>query len=305
MMDRIRITATGAGLSYYPEFVARELGYFEDEDLLVETQAPGHGPWVTRALRDGSADIALGGIWRPLMYRGRLEKLCPFAQLCVRCPSLVVGRAPIEGARWSDLVRRKVVVPDGSPTPLMALLGILRRHRVDPWQVKWISDFHHEEAWSLFRGGLGDFYVASPPASDVLGDDGTGHVVLDLAEGGGRIPYSFYYSHPEFLERPENLAGRFARAIQRALTWTHAHEPEEAPGVIETHFPALRPELVADSIRATRARGVYPESIRVDEADLDHWQEMIIENHLIDAKIPYSEIFESRFADWVRDHPEP
>jgi len=67
MADGIRVSATGAGVNYSPEFLARELGYFEDEDLDVVTEAPGHGPYVPRALADGGADIGLGGIWRPLM----------------------------------------------------------------------------------------------------------------------------------------------------------------------------------------------------------------------------------------------
>ena len=82
MSEALRVSATAAGISYYPEHVARVLGFFEDEGLVVTTEAPGHGPWVTRAVLGGQADMALGGIWRPLMYRGRLDDFMSFALLC-------------------------------------------------------------------------------------------------------------------------------------------------------------------------------------------------------------------------------
>lgn len=66
-MDAVRVAATGAGLGYYPSFVAAELGFFADENLEVHVDVP--GPWrVAQMLRSGDADIVLGGIWRPLMY---------------------------------------------------------------------------------------------------------------------------------------------------------------------------------------------------------------------------------------------
>ncbi|MBI4182487.1 MAG: ABC transporter substrate-binding protein [Proteobacteria bacterium] len=305
MPDRLRISATGAGVSYYPEFLARELGYFADEDLEVVTEAPGHGPWVARALRERTAEVVLGGIWRPLMYRGRLDAFVAFAQLCVRCPTLVIGRRAAPNFRWADLIGRTVVVPDGSPTPNMAFVGILRRKGVDPEKVNIVEDFHADEALSLFRGGLGDFFLAGPPGSDALVAEGKGHVVADLAEAGGRLPWSVYYGLPEFVERKDNLAGRFARAIQRALDWLKGHDPDEAAGVYKRNFPRHKPELIAAAVRATRTRGIWPESVRMAEADLAAWQEMIVEYKLIEKPIPYAEVFDTRAADWVRKNPKP
>ena len=37
-MDIVRISSTGAGVNYFPEFVARELGFFADEGLDVKVE---------------------------------------------------------------------------------------------------------------------------------------------------------------------------------------------------------------------------------------------------------------------------
>lgn len=305
MADGIRVSATGSGVNYSPEFLARELGYFEDEDLDVVTEAPGHGPYVPRALADGGADIGLGGIWRPLMYRGRLSTFVPFTQLCLRCPNHVLAREPGTAFGWSDLVGRKVLVPDGSPTPFIYLVAILKGKGIDASAVRFIRDFHAAETEDLYRGGLGDFVVTASPLSEVLEDQGLGRRVADLGEAGGPVPWSVYYSLPAFLARPDNAAGRFGRAIQRALAWTRAHDAADAPGVFAGQYPNVRPELVVDAWRRYRAGGMWSETIRLDADAFARWQETIIANHLIDAPFAYTDAFDTRVADWVEAHPEP
>ena len=155
MRDKVRIAATGAGVAYYPEFVARELGYFEAEDLDVETTVPGLGPWVARALTARTAEVALGGIWRPLMYRGRLATLYAFAQLCDRCPFLLLSRRPAGSFEWRQLIDRTVIVPDGAPSPWILLQGILRQTGTDVGRIRFLQQVQRDEAVELFRAGRG------------------------------------------------------------------------------------------------------------------------------------------------------
>ncbi|MDP6603414.1 MAG: ABC transporter substrate-binding protein [Rhodospirillales bacterium] len=305
MSDRIRVAATGAGVNYYPEFLARELGYFEDEGLKVLTEAPGHGPYVPRALAEGAVEIGLGGIWRPLMYRGRLSSFMPFTQLCLRCPNHVLAREPRSDFDWTDLIGRKVLVPDGSPTPFIYLVAILKENGIDPGAVRFIRDFHAAETEDLYRGGLGEFVVTASPLSEVLVDQGLGHRVADLGDAGGPVPWSVYYSLPAFLARPDNAAGRFGRAIQRALTWTTAHDAADAPGVFARQYPGVRPEMVVDAWRRYRAGGMWSETIRLDADAFGRWQKTIIANHLIDAPFAYEDAFDTRVADWVEAQAGP
>jgi hypothetical protein len=56
-VDRFRVSATGRGPNYLPEFVADDLGFFAQEDLLVERCVP--APWdgVLDDLASGRADV--------------------------------------------------------------------------------------------------------------------------------------------------------------------------------------------------------------------------------------------------------
>jgi len=111
MADVVRVADSGAGVYYAPQYLALELGFFAGEGLQVERQVPG-GARLVEYLSAGRADVALGGIWRPLMYRGRLEPLRAFAMLCTRNPQIAVrfGRWACDGHKalnyeFSDRLR--------------------------------------------------------------------------------------------------------------------------------------------------------------------------------------------------------
>jgi NitT/TauT family transport system substrate-binding protein len=297
-MDAVRIASTGAGVNYYPEFVARELGFFADEGLDVAVDVFGNGPGVPREVGAGAADVGLGGIWLPMLYRGRLHTFRPFAQLCNRLAAVLLARTSLHGFRWADLSGRIVVAPGGAPNFWMVTASALRRAGVDPASVRFVGDFMAEEAINLFRGGFGDYFIGMPPVSDVFIRDRVGSAVADFADLGD-IPWSIFYARPEFLDRPDNVAGRFARAIQRALRWTLAHDPEEAPAVFR-HFPALSPELIAHAVRSCRGRGVWIGTARIPERSLMQWQTIIMEEgRLIEAPMEYDEIVDRRPAEWA------
>lgn len=103
-----------------------------------------------------------------------------------------------------------------------------------------------------------------------------------------------------FLDRDDNIAGRFARAIQRGLTRCRTHDPSEAPGVTATYFSTLSPgNVVFASARSLKARGLWHESVAVTEAPMMAWQGLIAEGQYITAPIPYADAIDTRPVTWA------
>jgi NitT/TauT family transport system substrate-binding protein len=298
MADIVRIAATGAGISYFPEFVARELGFYADEGLYVQVEVIGNGPGVPVAVATGTADIGFGGSWLPVMYRGRLSSFYPFAQVCIRSPASLMARMPQPDFQWSDLIGKSVLIPCGSPGASLLINHTLRQEGIDPGRVAFIQDFLAEEAGPLFTGGMADYYVGMPPSTDLMIARGAAYEVLDLA-GLGEYPWSIFYARKPFLDREDNVAGRFAKATQRGLTWCLTHDPAEATAVIEKHFGKLDPSLVIASARSIKARGLWHPSVRVTEPAMMHWQELIAAGRYIEAPLPYAEAIDTRAAEWA------
>ena len=298
MGDIVRISATGAGVPYYPEFVARALGFYEALNLDVVVDVFGNGPVVPRNIAAGTGDIGLGGIWLPMLYRGRVTSFYPFAQLCDRYSGVVVARQPMENFSWSDLAGKIVLSPAGAPNTHTILHGILRRNGVDASSMRLVADFVNEEASNLFRGGFGDFYVLQPPASTLLIAEGAAFPVKEVSEIG-QIPWSIFYAKQSFLEREDNVAGRFALAIQRSLDWVHSHDPEEAPEVWEQFFQGMTFSQFVDAARAAKQQGVWAESIEISPTGYATWHDMILESRLIERPMAYADLIDQRPMAWA------
>ena len=144
------------------------------------------------------------------------------------------------------MVAQKVIVPDGAPTPLIALLAVLRDHGIAEGDLKLIPHFVGEEARELFLGGLGDFFVCSPPTSDEVVGKSAGYEVAELASPPGRLPWNRPHD-PTHPGGTGDASRRFARGLQRGLDWVRQHDPEERPEIVERSYPsykAISPSLL-------------------------------------------------------------
>ena len=93
-MGTLAVSATAHGANYLPEYLAREHGIFASHSLDVPYRP--RNPWdgVMHDLADGSADVALGGLWVPAMYAGNGRNFVAVAQLNDRFPMAIVTREP-------------------------------------------------------------------------------------------------------------------------------------------------------------------------------------------------------------------
>jgi NitT/TauT family transport system substrate-binding protein len=174
-MFDFHVSATGRSLNYLPEYIAVRQGFFEEEGLRVTASVP--KPWdlVLDALRTGTAQAALGGIWVPSMYLGRSTRFTPFAQVAARAPLAVVGRERPEDFAWEKLPG-KVVLMKGSNGASVGLFfkQCLREHGIDPQKVGFIQDLDGAMLAELFQGGMGDYLVIDYPGALRMESEGRG-----------------------------------------------------------------------------------------------------------------------------------
>src|ERR1700742_1735757 len=160
-MQPFRLTATGYNINYLPQYIAQRHGFFSELGLDVVTTIP--TPWdgVLDALADGSADMALGGIWVPSMYRDRVQDYTVFAQIANRCPLAMLRRSSC-GTKFSlaDVVGKTVLMKSiGGASVGLFFKMLLRENGIDPRKVDFIQDLDGVMLGNLFQGGMGDFFV--------------------------------------------------------------------------------------------------------------------------------------------------
>ncbi|WEX09132.1 ABC transporter substrate-binding protein [Chelativorans sp. AA-79] len=291
-MISFHISATGHSLNYLPEYVAVWQGYFEEEGLKVTADVP--RPWdlVLTALREGTAQAALGGIWVPSMYLGRSTRFTPFAQVAARAPLAIVGREDPVAFRW-DTLPGKVVLMKGSNGASVGLFFklCLREQGVDPQAARYIQDLDGAMLSELFSGGMGDYLVIDYPNALRMEADGRGQVVQALPVTGGNVPWSVYYAEGESDPDRRKVQSRFAAALNRAMQWVRGRDPEDYADFLAATFPGLPIEISIAAVRTYVAHGMWT-TPRIDPEAYTRWQRGIADGHLVTAPIPYDRLID-------------
>lgn len=291
MID-FHISATGHSLNYLPEYVAVREGFFEAAGLRVTAEVP--KPWdlVLEALRKGTAQAALGGIWVPSMYLGRSSRFTPFAQVAARAPLAVVGRERANDFAWENLPG-KVVLMKGSNGASVGLFFklCLRERGIDPGRVGYIQDLDGAMLSELFHGGMGDYLVIDYPNALRMEADGRGHVVQALAVDGNDVPWSVYYAEGKSSAERQDIQSRFAGALHLGMRWIDDRDPEDYADFLGATFPGLPLPILIAAARTYVANGMWT-TPHIDPAAYQRWQRGIADGHLITAPIPYDRLID-------------
>jgi len=296
MID-FHIVATGHSLNYLPQYIALSQGFFADNGLNVRISVP--RPWdlVLDALREGTAQAALGGIWVPSMYYGRSVHFKAFAQVSNRAPLALVGRERAQDFHWKNIVG-KTVSMRGSNGASVGLFfkQVLRENHVDPKEVGFIQDLDGAMLAELFVGGMGDYLVIDYPGAQAMEARGNGFVVCALAEMAGDVPWSVYYDRVlpsnEARDAQSQSQIQFIAALERAMVWIEAREVEDYAPFLAKTFSHLPLEILLKSARDYKAWGMWRSSIIAREA-YQRWQYAMVSGHIISAPVAYENLVEN------------
>jgi NitT/TauT family transport system substrate-binding protein len=296
-MDHFRISATGSSANYLPEYVARELGFMADEGIEVDSWVP--NPWtgVLEDIDSGAAEAALGGIWVPAMLFNRGRNYVVFAQLNSRFPMALLGREAFDPFDWHLLEDKVVLVPgSGGVAPFQFLAGLLREHGIRLPSITFVHDLSGELLARMFAGGTGDFLLLDELTATSLARRGVGHVAAHLAEAGGPMPNSVYYAQPALLEREDQLAWRFTKALRRGMLWLAEHPARDLEDMLRRRWLDVELEVAVEVVDGFRRGGVWS-GVRVEPTAYVRWHDMLVAGGLITERVSYSALIDSRPAD--------
>jgi len=224
---------------YTPLAAGVALGHFRDAGLdVTAVPAATFGKPTIEALLGGDIEISLGGLMRSFELADRTGQIVVhFAEVCSRNGFFLLAREPRPAFRWSDLVGKTVLSFAEAPTPWQCMLTVLRRHGVDPAQVRIERHRPGPEAVAAFLAGTGDFLEQPQPVIERLLTEGRGHLVASMGEATGPVPFSSYMTTPAFLAREPDVIARFTRATYQTQRWLASHG---AGDIARAVAPALR-----------------------------------------------------------------
>jgi len=301
---RLTVILPFRSLFYAPQFVALYRGCFAAEGLDVVTRTAADAAGTVRALLDGAAEIALGGLMRSFDLADREGRLLVhFAEVNSRNGFFLLSRDPLQRFRWSDLAEKTVISFAGAPTPWLCMLSVLRRHGVDPARVTFVRDLHGPDAVDAFRDGRGDFLEQGQPATEELLTEGVAHLVLSMGDATGPVPFSSYMTSPERLQRQPDVILRFTRAVYAAQRWIAQSDARAIAQTLAPEFPEIPGEIRVRAIDRYLRQGTWASDPILRPPGFEYLQEILLAGGFIRSRHRYADLVNTDFARRVVETP--
>lgn len=162
VLKKITVAEVAHTIFYAPQYVALELGYFEEVGLDVELLLANGADKVTAAVLSGDADIGFSGSEATIyVYNGgEKDYLKTFAQLTQKDGSFLVSREKQENFSLDDLKGKTIIAGRAYGMPEMTLKYVLKQNGINlDSEVILDTSVAFAAMSGSFIGGNGD-YVA-------------------------------------------------------------------------------------------------------------------------------------------------
>ena len=195
-LDKVRVCEVTHSIFYAPQYAAMELGFFEEEGIVLELTNGQGADAVMAAVLSGQMDIGFAGPEASIYVynEGKKDYTQVFAQVTRRDGSFLIARQPDESFTWEKL-RGKTVLPGRKGgVPYMTLEHVLRQNGIDPAKDTVLDNsVQFSMMTAAFTGGTGDYVTAFEPTASMLEQEGKGYIVASVGETAGDIPYTAYF----------------------------------------------------------------------------------------------------------------
>ena len=298
----VRLNEVVHSVFYAPQYVAQELGFFEEEGLDV-TVAVGNGADKSMtALLSDSADIALLGMEAGIYVynEGKEDYPKAFAQLTQRAGNFLISRVEEPDFQWTDLKGKSVIGGRLGGMPELILEYVVRENGMTKGKdIEIINNIDFSSTAGAFTGNVGDYTVEFEPVASTLEQNGTGHIVASLGEASGYIPYTVYMTNDTFLQEHPEVIEAFTRAIYRGQQWVDSHTANEVAEVILPQFSESDIDTLTTIIDRYKTQDTWKSDPIFSEDGFNLMQDIMDQGGELSARVPFDDLVTNEFAEKV------
>ena len=294
-LTTLHVSEVTRSVFYAPQYVAIELGFFEEEGIHIELVTSDGADNVMVALLSGAADVGLSGPEAAIYVynEGREDHAVVFAGLTNRDGSFLIGRSP--DFDWEDLRGAHVLPGRRGGMPFMVFEYVVAAHGVAE-EAYFDNSIQFSAMVGAFLGGTGDFVTAFEPVASTIELEGRGYVVASLGTESGELPYTAYYALGSFIEEHPELIQGFTNAIARGQRFVEETSAEEIASLIASYFPDADMNILISAIARYQEVGAYASSPVVTEEAFYRLQEIMIHAGELTDIAPFERLVNNTFA---------
>ena len=298
----VRLNEVVHSVFYAPQYVAQELGFFEEEGLEV-TVAIGNGADKSMtALLSDSADIALLGTEAGIYVynEGKEDYPKAFAQLTQRAGNFLVSRTEEPDFEWIDLKGKSVIGGRLGGMPELVLEYVIKENGMTIGEdMEIINNIDFSSTAGAFTGNVGDYTVEFEPVATTLEQNGSGHIIASLGEASGYVPYTVYMAQDAFMSEHPEVIEAFTRAIYRGQQWVETHTSAEIAEVILPQFTESDVETLTTIIERYKAQDTWKTDPVFSEEGFALIQDIMEQGGELSSRVPFDDLVRNEFAKKV------
>jgi len=299
--DRIKVWLNEVTHSvfYAPQYVAINLGFFEEQGLEIELSTGQGADRVMTAVLSGQVDIGFAGPEASIYVfnEGREDYAVVFAQLTKRDGSFLVGRTPEPDFRWENLRGKTIIGGRKGGVPEMTLEYVLKKNGLIPNQDLIVDTSIQFAAMAgAFTGGEGDYVTLFEPTATMLEKEGKGYVLASIGAESGEIPYTAYFATKSYIRKNADIIQKFTNAIYKGQHWVDRHTPREIAEALRPSFPDTDLETLEAVAKRYKDIDAWCKDPVMTEESLNLLQEVMREAGELKQAAPHDRIVDNSFA---------
>ena len=297
----VTLNEVAHSIFYAPQYAAIELGYFEEEGILLTLDTGFGADKTMTALISGNADIGFMGSEASIYtYKeGNEDFAVNFAQLTQRAGNFLVSREQNDSFSWSQLKGSTVIGGRKGGMPEMVFEYILKKNGLTPQKDVTIIqniDFGSTAAAFSSDTSLSDYTVEFEPHATLLELSGDGYVVTSLGVDSGYVPYTAYSARKSFLTAHPDTIQHFTNAIQKGLEYVNSHNAAEIANVIAPQFPETDIKTITIIVNRYLEQDTWKNDTIFTKESFDLLQDILLDAGELEQKVPYDDLVTTAYA---------
>ena len=253
--------------NFTPLLVARDKGYFANENLAVTWTPVAQGAVAIQAVYGGSAEIGASAVFETIVARGNgfdLMFLAAGVHIRSQPPdnSALLVRTDGSVGNAADLVGKKVSVGLINSINYVHMLAWLQKHGVDPQKVQFLEIPFPQMADALFQKRLDAVWNVEPFVTFMTQSGKAKVLAYPYLETLPGMDVANYFAKESWINANPTVALGFKRAIDHATADVAAMSKEERDGWvarIHRHEAGHRQEChaagILDAIQRSQPAG--------------------------------------------------
>lgn len=299
-LTTVTLNEVAHSIFYAPQYVAIELGYFEEEGIDLELVTGFGADKTMSALVSGEADIGFMGSESSiyLYNEGADDYAVNFAQLTQRAGNFLVARENTEEFQWSDLKGHEIIGGRPGGMPEMVLEYILKLNNINLEEdVTLVQNIDFGNTSGAFAGGTGDYTVEFEPSATALEQQGAGYVVASLGVESGYVPYTAYCAKQSYIAAHPEIIQNFTNALQKGMDYVNSHTAEEIAQVIAPQFEETDLDTLTLIVERYASQDTWKDNLIFEESSFLLLENILDEAGELESYAPYEDLVDTSYAE--------